>query len=147
MKFKAWHSKYFNIDIVNHELKTGKDGASVEFIVEIKLDNSSEGDYFKKINIITDSLLYPESEKLTDTRYRCTVYDLVEGINYITIEIIEDGCPPIVSYWKFKYTKPSAKNKHKGEIEIKKTNEEGIEEESTNQPVFEPITRPQSLTP
>ena len=75
------------------------------------------------VNIVTDSL-YSECEALSGTRYKCTISDLKEGLNEITIEVLENGCSPISTGFSLTYNKPSAKNKHKESVNIKKKTEE-----------------------
>lgn len=74
--------------------------------------------YPTNINILTDSLEY-EQEKLSEIRYKCKVLGLREGLNNITIQIIEQGCPPASFPLEITYTKPSLRTK-KENVEIKK---------------------------
>lgn len=126
---KAWHYKYLTIDIINSETTISK--GTVSFTFDINAERFSDEDFYPtSINIVTDSLLYSETQKISESRYKCQVFDLKEGYNDITIEIIEQGCPPISSPWRINYNKPSAKTKHKETVEIKKkTKEDEIEEE------------------
>ena len=151
MGYSAESDKWANPDVymkppvLNFEMHTLLFGAAIDFYayyqnpkrLMIPDEGSKYGYHFSdedfyptSINIVTDSLLYSETQKISESRYKCQVFDLKEGSNDITIEIIEQGCPPISSPWRINYNKPSAKTKHKETVEIKKkTKEDEIEEE------------------
>lgn len=123
LKVNAWHYKYFTIHINESEKTVNKGTASFTF--DIIAERFSDDDVYPFIvNIIVDSTLYSELEPLSSTHYKCTVFDLKEGSNDITIEVLEKGCPPISSPYRLIYKKPSAKNKHKESLDIKKKTEE-----------------------
>ena len=131
----VWYYKYITIDL-NESNKTVKDGVG-SFTFDIKAEIISDDDFYPlEVKIVADSsYLEPECEQLpsNNRRYKGTVYNLKEGPNDITIEILEDGCPPIPYPHTITYTKSSAKNKHKKEdIEIKKKAEEDELEEENN---------------
>ena len=69
------------------------------------------------MNIIvkTDSSQYVP-EKISETRYRCKISELNEGINNVVIQIMEEGCPPTSSSFEVTYTKPSAKTGSKSAV-------------------------------
>ena len=128
MKVNAWHYKYLNVDIIDSETTVSK--GTVSFSFNINAERLPNEDFYPiSVNILLDSVYPdPELQKISETRYKCTVRDLIPGENNITIEIMEQGCPPTLTPYKFNYTKPSAKNKHKEQIDIKKKKEEKTED-------------------
>lgn len=127
MKVNAWHCKYLNVDIIKSE--TTISNGTVSFTFNINAERLPNEDFYPiSVNIMLDSV-YPEPElqKISETRYKCTVMNLIPGANYITIAILEQGCPPTLAPYTFKYTKPSAKNKHKEQIDIMKKTEDEME--------------------
>ena len=122
LKTKAWHYKYITIQVNDSEntIKKGK----VTFTFDLIAEKFPGDDVYPfTVNIVTDSL-YSECEALSSTRYKCTISDLKEGLNEITIEVHEKGCSPISTIFSLTYNKPSARNKHKESVNIKKKAEE-----------------------
>lgn len=110
----AWHCKYFNVDINNTEVVM--DQGILLFSVDINADRlSDETVYPKDVIIITDSLEY-ELEKISETRYKCKISDLNEGVNNIMVQVTESGCPPALFPFEINYVKPVAKSKNKPEV-------------------------------
>jgi hypothetical protein len=116
-KVKGWHYKYFNVDINTAETTVSRGDLTFTFDINAER-NPGETVYPTSINLLTDSLEY-EQEKLSEIRYKCKVFGLREGMNNITIQIIEQGCPPASFPLEITYTKPSARTK-KENVEIKK---------------------------
>lgn len=122
LKTNAWHYKYITIQVNDSEKNINK--GKVTFTFDLIAERFPGDDVYPfTINIVTDSL-YSEYEALSSTRYKCTISDLKEGQNDITIEVQEKGCAPISSTFSLTYNKPSAKNKHKESVRIKKKTEE-----------------------
>ena len=108
---KAWHYKYFNVDV--NEAETSINQGNLSFTFNINAERiPGESDYPTKVKIATDSLQY-ELEKISETRYKCKVLSLNEGVNSIVIQIIEQGCPPASFPFEVTYTRPSVKTKNK----------------------------------
>lgn len=92
-KCTAWHMKYFNVDIddSNYSITNG----TLSFIFNVTPDRQpGESIYPHEASIIADSLIAEITERVSETRYKCKVYNLHEGINTFTIQILEKGCPP-----------------------------------------------------
>ena len=70
-------------------------------------------------------------KKISDTRYEFQVENLNYGINDLTIEVMEEGCPPSTFDMRINYAKPSPKTRNKEKVEVKKKSKEEIDE-----PVF-----------
>lgn len=123
-KVKAWHYKYFNVDINSSETSISQGVFSFTFNINAERD-PGETVYPTSINIQTDSLKY-ELEKISETRYKCKVYSLREGTNNIIVQIIEQGCPPASFPFEITYVKPAAKTRNKPAVKenvvIKKKN-------------------------
>lgn len=110
-KIKAWHYKYFNVDINDAETSINQGTLSFTFNINAER-NPGEAVYPTSVNIQTDSLQC-ELEKISETRYKCKVLELSEGTNNIVVQILENGCPPASFPFEVTYTKPSAKTKTK----------------------------------
>lgn len=110
-KVKAWHYKYFNVDV--NDAETSLHQGSLSFTFNINAErNPGEAVYPTSVNIQTDSLQC-ELEKISETRYKCKVLALNEGTNIIVVQILEEGCPPASFPFEVTYTKPSAKTRNK----------------------------------
>lgn len=110
-KVKAWHYKYFNIDVNDSETSLRQGSLSFTFNINAER-NPGEVVYPTSVNIQTDSLQC-ELEKISETRYKCKVLALNEGTNNIVIQILEEGCPPASFPFEVTYTKPSARSRNK----------------------------------
>lgn len=110
-KVKAWHYKYFNVDVIDAETSIHQGSLSFTFNINAER-NPGEAVYPTNVNIQTDSLQC-ELEKISETRYKCKVLALAEGINNIIVQILEQGCPPASFPFEVTYTKPVAKTRNK----------------------------------
>lgn len=113
-KVKAWHYKYFNVDVNDTETSISQGALSFTFNINAER-NPGEAVYPTSVNIQTDSLQC-ELEKISETRYKCKVFALNEGPNNIVVQIIEEGCPPASFPFEVTYTKPSAKAKNRSAV-------------------------------
>lgn len=104
LKIRAWHYKYINVDL--HEEEITIEHGNVEFTVNISAEkNPGESDYPFVVEIKTDSL-QTSLEKISETRYKCRIFALEEGLNDVVINILEKGCPPTVFPFEIMYVKP-----------------------------------------
>lgn len=110
-KVKAWHYKYFNVDVNDAETSIHQGILSFTFNINAER-NPGEAVYPTSVNIQTDSLQC-ELEKISETRYKCKVLALNEGNNNIVVQILEDGCPPASFPFEVIYIKPSEKTRNK----------------------------------
>ena len=103
---KAWHYNYYSIDYNESDANITRGTLNITFDI-----NASrligDGDYAVTFNLKTDSLRF-EKEKVSETRYKCKVFDMREGTNIIYAVITEDGCPPFYFQFEVVYTKPAA---------------------------------------
>ncbi len=114
IRVKAWHYKYINVDLDDSE--TTLDQGNVSFTVNISADKQpGENDYPFEVAIQTDSL-QTELVKISETRYKCNLYALAEGVNNVNIRILESGCPPYVFPFEITYVKPVKKSRNKPEV-------------------------------
>ena len=105
---KAWHSKYYNVDINDND--TNIDNDTIAFVINVSADRlSGEDVYHFTTTLVSDSLDY-KIDKVSDSRYKCKVFNMQEGKNNIIIRIEEEGCPPADYDFEINYTKPTAKN-------------------------------------
>lgn len=115
---KAWHLKYYNVDPIESET-TINDGV-VSFTFNINAQRIiGEGDYPFDVKYDSDNLIIT-FEKLSETRYKCTITNLMEGNNNLNIIVKEKGCPPSVFPFDIEYTKPAPKSKKKEAVVVKK---------------------------
>lgn len=110
-KVKAWHYKYFNVDV--NDAETSIHQGTLSFTFNINAERiPGEAVYPTSVNIQTDSLLF-DLEKISETRYKCKVLSLAEGNNNIVVQILEQGCPPASFPFEITYTKPAARTRNK----------------------------------
>lgn len=115
IKTKAWHLKYIDVDLEDSETKL-EDGANVSFTIKLDIRKLlGEDDYPFRVGIQADTLK-TELIKLSETRYKCKVFSLAEGINNVSIDIHEDGCPSSVFPFEITYIKPVEKTKTTPEV-------------------------------
>jgi hypothetical protein len=126
VKIPAWYVKHFIIDIVKSETKIIKKG-TISFTIDINDQKTIDDkyDYHKSVKIVPDTIDY-DPKKISDTRYEFQVENLNYGINDLTIEVIEEGCPPSTFDVRIDYEKPSAKTKNKEKVEVRKKTKEDI---------------------
>lgn len=104
---KAWHYKYINVDL--YEPETTIEQGDVSFTLNITAEKAlGENDYPFEVTIQADTLQC-DLEKISETRYKCRLYSLAEGVNNININILEKGCPPAVFPFEITYVKPVEK--------------------------------------
>ena len=115
-KVKAWHYKYFNVDEIESERSINQGILSFAFNINAER-NPGEAAYPTSVDIKMGSdSLYCELEKISETRYKCKVFNLEEGNNSIVVQIIEEGCPPASFPFEVTYTKPVAKTRNRPEV-------------------------------
>lgn len=118
LSVKAWHYKYFNVDI--NETETTIEKGTVSFTINLNAEKTpGEDDYPFEVAIKTDSL-QTELEKISETRYKCKLSPLNEGINNFSIHILEKGCPPSVFPFEVTYVKPVPRSRNKEQVVIQK---------------------------
>lgn len=114
---KAWHYKYFNIEVNEPDIQIRK--GVLSFLFNLSAERElGEPIYPTNIVVLTDSL-QSELEKLSETRYKCKVFELKEGINNIYIQVLEDGCPPVSFPLEVTYAKPSTNGNGKSIVKEK----------------------------
>lgn len=132
-KVKAWHYNYFDVNIKSDEIEIDKESGLLSFPYNINIERYSDKETFLiDVKLLPDTLDV-EIQKISETRGLCKMYvsQLNEGLNYIFIRLIEQGCPPIDFPFAFTYTKPSPKTKQKPavkeNIQIKKKTMQELE--------------------
>lgn len=102
---KEWYYKYFNIDI--DDVETIIKNGNLLFTFNISADKApGEEDYPSTVSIKANDLPV-KLEKLSETRYRCSVTGLRAGVNQVIIQIQEPGCPISEYPFEVSYTKPA----------------------------------------
>ena len=115
VKARAWHYKYFVVDILDSE--TVLDKGTLSFTFNINAERAvGEDIYPTAVSIQADSLTFT-LEKYSETRYKCRVQNLQEGLNNIVVQVIEQGCPPVSFPFEIYYTKPVARSKNQPQVE------------------------------
>ncbi|MCR5132121.1 MAG: hypothetical protein K6C10_11760 [Prevotella sp.] len=108
--FKAneWYYKYFNIDV--EDVETVIKNGNLFFTFNISADKlPGEEDYPSTVSVKAGTLPV-KLEKLSETRYKCNVTGLREGVNQVIIQIQEPGCPLSDYPFEVSYTKPAPKS-------------------------------------
>lgn len=122
LKVKAWHLKYYNVDPIDSE--TTIDNGVASFTININAQrNVGEGDYPFEVKIEADSITV-DYEKISETRYKCTIYNLQDGKNNLNIFVTEKGCPSSVFPFEIMYVRPVPKKKTKESVVIRKKSPE-----------------------
>lgn len=130
IKKNAWHYKYINVDLDDSE--TTLEQGNVSFTINISVDKQpGENDYPFEVDIKTDSLR-TELAKISETRYKCNIYSLAEGVNNVNISILENGCPPSVFPFEITYVKPVKRSKNKPEVKETVKIEKKVEARKTS---------------
>jgi hypothetical protein len=112
-KVMAWHWKYFNVDEIESERSVSQGVLSFSFNVNAER-SPGEAAYPTTVNIKTvPDTLSCELEKISETRYKCKVYNLIDGNNSIVVQVKEEGCPPASFPFDVTYTKPVARTRNK----------------------------------
>lgn len=120
VSIKAWHLKHHNVDLVDSE--TSISNGIGTFTLNIDSQKTmGEKDYPFEVRIEADSIS-ADLEKISETRYKCVVADMAEGVNDISIHVTEKGCPTSMFPFEIVYGKPIAKKKKKEEFVIRKRN-------------------------
>ena len=103
---QAWHYKYFSI-IVHEDQSIIADG-NLTFTFDVKAERrAGEADVPHTVSI--QSGKHKTSlTKVSETHYRCQVFDLQEGINTVTVQVTEAGCPPSSYPFEVTYNKAKA---------------------------------------
>lgn len=103
---KAWHYKYFTINV--HEDKTIINNGNLTFTFNIKAERrAGEKDVPHTVSIQSGNHK-TELTKVSESLYRCQVFGLQEGVNTIIVQVTETGCPP--SSYPFEVTYNKTKN-------------------------------------
>ena len=107
-KAKEWYYKYFNIDV--EDVETVIKNGNLFFTFNVSADKlPGEEDYPSTVSVKAGSLPV-KLEKLSETRYRCNVTGLREGVNQVVVQIQEPGCPLSEYPFEVSYTKPAPKS-------------------------------------
>ena len=134
VKVRAWHYKYFVVDILDSE--TVLDKGNLSFTFNINAERAvGEDIYPTAVSVQADSLTFT-LEKYSETRYKCRVQNLQEGLNNIVVQVIEQGCPPVSFPFEIYYTKPVARSKNQPQVE-----EEVVIKKKESRPVKKPAPR------
>ena len=138
-KVMAWHYKYYNVDEIESE-RSIKDGV-LSFTFNINAERNPGDEYpLKPIIQLDDSLDY-DLDKISETRYKCKVFNLREGSNNIVVQVLEEGCPPVSFPFEVIYTKPVAKTRNKPEVkesvEITKKTKKTRNANNSSTPILE----------
>ena len=137
---KAWHYKYVNVDLNGAETVVSK--GNVAFTVNVTADKTpGDMDYPLEVSIEAKGLK-AEKSKMSESRYKCMLYSLAEGVNKFNIIVSEAGCMPSVFPFEITYVKPVQGSKEsvtitKMEGEMQSEESPQPAEGSASQPVQE----------
>ena len=109
---KAWHYKYFTIDVVDAETTVSQGVLDFTFTIKADRSDDDDADYPSTVNIKTQKLKV-DLDKISETRYKCRVTGLRPGMNTIIIQIQEPGTPPTEYPLEVTYAKPAPKTSGK----------------------------------
>ena len=114
---KEWYYKYFNIDV--DDVETVIKNGNLFFTFNISADKlPGEEDYPSTVSVKAGKLPV-HLEKLSETRYKCNVTGLRDGVNQVLIQIKEPGCPVSEYPIEVSYTKPAPQSTSKPAVKEK----------------------------
>ena len=113
-KANAWHYKYYNI-VVNESEIAIKNG-EVTFTFDIHAERLVGEEVYPFQVALQTKNLQTEIEKISETRYRCKAKGLANGVNAISVQVFEEGCPPVSYPFDVTYTRPSAPSAGRGAV-------------------------------
>lgn len=105
-KTKAWHYKYFTIQV--DENKSIIHDGNLTFTFHIKAERLPDEKDVPHTVSIQSGNHKTELTKVSETLYRCQVFGLKEGVNMITVQVTEAGCPPSSYPFEVTYNKAKA---------------------------------------
>ena len=110
-KVSEWYYKYFNVNV--EDVETVINNGNLDFTFNITADKlPGEEDYPCTVNVKASNLPV-QLEKLSETRYKCHVTGLRNGVNLVHILIQEPGCPVSEYPFEVSYTKPAPQSTNK----------------------------------
>ncbi len=117
--FKAseWYYKFFNVNV--EDVETVIKNGNLLFTFNITADKLPGEDDYPSTASVRAGNLPVKLEKLSESRYRCSVRGLREGVNQVIIQIKEPGCPVTEYPFEVSYTKPAARSAAKENVVIK----------------------------
>lgn len=125
LKVQAWHFKYFDLVISNEQVNSN---GTATFIFDINIPSPEDRDFKRYVTAQNIDSVQIEIESISATKYKCTVSNLIEGINNIVIKVQEGACPPMSLPYEITYTKPAPRKRETPKISIqKKTKTKPIE--------------------
>ena len=104
----VWHSQYYNVEI--YEKETAIADGTLSFTSDIDPKRlAGEAVYPYTVTLNTDKQ-FELVEKVSETRYKWKVFGLKEGMNTVSVQIQEEGCPPATVSFDVEYVKRTAKS-------------------------------------
>ena len=132
---KAWHYKYFSINV--HEDKSIINNGNLTFTFNIKAERrAGEKDVPHTVTVQAGNRK-TELTKVSESLYRCQVFGLQEGQNTITVQVTETGCPPSSYPFEVNYDKNKAAQQTTQKRPVKMVNK------TKANPVVTPPAQPQ----
>ena len=91
-KVKAWHYKYFVVDLDDNQ--TSFSDRTLSFVFNINAERiAQDAIYPTDVTVLTQSA-ETILEKLSETRFKCSIPNLQEGFTAFDVQVVEQGCPP-----------------------------------------------------
>lgn len=115
-RMNVWHYKYIVVDVLESETVVDKGSLVFTFNITKEQESGVSQEYPIEVDVRADSLAV-EVEKYSETRYKCRMRELNEGVNRIVVQVTEQGCPPLPFLFEITYTKPVAKGKNQPAVE------------------------------
>ncbi|MCR4958190.1 MAG: hypothetical protein K6B13_06240 [Prevotella sp.] len=115
---QVWHSKYYTVDVNDDDVNIS--GNTLNFTMNVSADRLQGEDVYPfKPTLVTDVLDF-DIQKVSDTRYKCKVDNIKEGMNNIIVRIEEEGCPPADYEFEVEYKKPTPATQGQKAVTMKK---------------------------
>lgn len=105
----VWHYKYITVNVNEEEKVLDNGSLTFTFNIDAQRDNN---DPIYKLDVTARSdSLDVQTIQYSEVRYKCAIEKLAEGMNNVVIEVLEQGCPPLLFPYEIYYTKPVEKSK------------------------------------
>lgn len=108
---KGWYYKKFEIE--EDESQRSLNNGTLTFVFNVRTVQSDGHLYPTEVSIVANNLNVEREDKMSETRYKYKVHNLHEGVNNITVQIVEQGCPPTSFPFEVEYYKPKSAQKER----------------------------------
>lgn len=108
-KVNAWFYKKFEVE--EDDSQRSVEQGTLTIVFNIK-NAQIDGSIVKfDVTVSADTLEVQREDKMSESRYKYKVFNLNEGINNVTVQVHEQGCPPASFPFEVEYHRPVDESK------------------------------------